>query len=541
MDKRAHEVLGIGEGASEREVRRAYRALLFDLEDNGQSDPEYLDKKERLESAFHECLEKAQSNQDPDESKSALENVQADPEAIRKKLGIRLAIGLFIVAAIILAYGYVNNWIQYGGGESHTDTAGMIAALETVGNTTKLVVFKADGTKIDVPGYTPGVTDRDPAWRPDGDRLLFVSTRGDGNFNVYRWNPKGGLPELRSQGGRSKANLYFGSTNDAATRDNALLTSGGFVLQYNQKTAQMTQLLPPSARKTEGGSAEEGTGSISQMESLYKQIGTGFIRAVWGKGRTSVWTIMATDNGQALVYQPLEFEQGPDGKQTLAKPFRLIDAEKIQFSLDSEGRLFAVTTGPTKMDLNRTVGYADKFSAEVTERTQKAHLDTLPDAERAVASSAIEDQVRLSLKKVEEAVSTAQIYVVGVPGPGGPVIQPLVGLSGAGRVFSEPAASPTDDRVALVLTQIDPKTNKPSKGIVIFSPSSAPMGVVEGDVGDPSWSPDGKRLLFTMRVPPDGNRAVYEADLVSQKLNRISQSGDFSAPVFSPQVPSSSR
>ena len=222
MDKKqAYEVLGIEPDSNERNVRRAYRALLFDLDDKGQTDAAYLFKKQQLQEAFETCLKQAQSL-GPAAPTSALDSVKADPEAVKKRLALRLLLGIGGIAAIILGYTWFKNLSVDPGGRSPTNTVGFIAAVENLKSGSRAVVFKLDNTKVDRPKHTNGVIDTDLAWRPDGSRLLFISNEGDGNFNIHRWNPTDSNVELRSQGASAKANLWFSAGANSGSIASAL-------------------------------------------------------------------------------------------------------------------------------------------------------------------------------------------------------------------------------------------------------------------------------------------------------------------------------
>jgi hypothetical protein len=172
---RPHEVLGIAKGASERDVRRAYRAILFDLEDTAQTDPEYPEKKRRLEEAFQACLAQAQPGEVLVPQTS---DAPAKEPLSHKKLATRFAFGLLAIAALIFGFRWFQEFAVDPGGDSAVKTSGMIAAVEVLETGSRAVVFDADGKKTPVPGS--GAKDTEAVWRPDGNRLMIVGDRGAG-------------------------------------------------------------------------------------------------------------------------------------------------------------------------------------------------------------------------------------------------------------------------------------------------------------------------------------------------------------------------
>jgi hypothetical protein len=338
-------------------------------------------------------------------------------------------------------------------------------------------------------------------------------------------------------GSRAKSALYFGPAGWPDLENSGLVVSGGSVFSYNQRLQSLEQVLPPlfKERRTEGGGSD-GTGTVGQMEALYKEIGTSFVRAYWGRDRKWVWAVMGTETGQALVYQPLVPPKNEDGTEgPFPSPSRLVAADRVELTVDKDGQAFVVAHGEVQLDLMRTGGYAEKYQAELAKRVAAAGLEAIAsESERAAILATVEDGVEASLRPEEKRANDARAYyVVADGGPAGS-IQPLYGLAGPGRSFTQPVASPNDDRILIVAVMDKAPEGQPSRSLVILSRSSEPVGVTIGDVSDPAWSADGKSIAFINR-DAEGRKGVFVADLEKNDLRQVGKGGDYARPAISPK------
>ncbi|MGE3126978.1 MAG: hypothetical protein AB7F50_08915 [Fimbriimonadaceae bacterium] len=536
MSQDPYALLGTTPEASEREVRRAYRAKAYELEESASGQADYPARKEELEAAFEHVLKHARPNVAVDAPQLTEADSKKLPEATRK-IATRFGIGVLVIAGLFVAWQVARNKLVDPYGDSPLETAGWIAAIEEDDTGSRAVVFQADGTKVPSPADSGESNDSEVVWRPDGHRVFVVGSRGKSSFDIYRWNPKDGKFESRTFGSMSKTALYYGPAGWPDLVASGLLVSGGQVYDYDQRTREMRQVLPPQfkERRTEG-SAAEGEGSVGQMEAMYKEIGTSFIRAIWGKDRKWIWCVMASEAGQVLVYQPLEAPKAEDGTSSgIPRPFKVLEAERVELTVDADGQAFVTTAGQTTLDLDVTTGYMEKYQETLTKRIQTAGLERIgSESEKAAMMATIEDSVRKELLADERTARETKVYLVF--GDGGPRagIQPIAGLTDPSNRFSQPAASPVDDRIAVVVHTMNPQTKKMEPGLVVLARSGPPVGVTQGEVSDPSWSPDGKKLTFIMR-DPSGKRGVFVADLVGQRLEQVGKGGNYSKPKFSPQ------
>lgn len=536
MPQDPYALLGTTPEASEREVRRAYRARLFELEEAHASQADFPAKKAELDEALEHVLKSAKPNAAVDSPKLTEADAARTPEATRK-VATRFGIGVLVIAALFVAWQIAREKLVDPYGDTAIETTGWIAAIEETESGTQAVVLKPDGTKVASPADSRATNDSEVVWRPDGNRVFVVGSRGGSSFDVYRWNPVDGKFESRTVGSMSKTALYYGPLGWPNLVQSGLLVSGGSVYDYDQRTREMRQVLPPLFKERTRGDSSEGEGSIGQIEAMYKELGTNFVRAYWGKDRKWIWAVMGSENGQTLVYQPLEAPETPEGApKGLPRPSKVLEAEQIELTVDVDGQAFVVTVGPTTLDLDATAGYMEEYQKLLTERTQSAGLERIgSESERAAMVASIEESVRRALTKQEKAAREAKVYYV--LGNGGPRagIQPIAGLASNSTVFSHPVASPNDDRIAVIAKTLNPETKKLEPGLVILSRSGNPVGVTQGEVADPSWSPDGNRLVFTMKGS-GGKRGVFVADLAGRSLNQVGKDGNYSKPRFSPQA-----
>lgn len=240
---------------------------------------------------------------------------QVSPEApkaqpkISQKMLLRFAIGLFIMTGLFLAYRW---WSGVSKDPTdiplEADTGNLIGAIQLLDEGSQAVVVKPDGEVRLSPGYAQGKTDRDLVWRPDGNRLFFVSDREDDSYLVYRWNLASDAVAKRSIGTRSQADPSFAPPGSPEANEKALITAGGFVLECDPRDVTTRQILPPVGKEIGGGDE----GSAGQFEQLYQRIGTSFRVARYGKDKKFVAAVMRReDEGEILIVQSMEKVEPP--------------------------------------------------------------------------------------------------------------------------------------------------------------------------------------------------------------------------------------
>lgn len=97
----------------------------------------------------------------------------------------------------------------------------------------------------------------------------------------------------------------------------------------------------------------------------------------------------------------------------------------------------------------------------------------------------------------------------------------------------EVAYSPDDSRIAFVLAERQPNGKLVRKGLyTVPSDGGVPTEIVAGEVYEPSWSPDGQYLVFTMGKV--GARQLYTVKIDGTELKQRTQEGDYLSPRWSP-------
>lgn len=161
----------------------------------------------------------------------------AQPQIVQKLLKRTLA-ALLIFAVVFGSLRWVQS--RRGDFDNGGDSTGMMAAVRLEKNGQQVVLIKPDGSIVGTASWRDGVTDREPAWSPDGKFLFFCSDREDKMFNVFRWNPQASDAQARTKkGGRDRSNPTFGPNQ---TDGRPLIIAGGVVRELEPSTGEASTL-----------------------------------------------------------------------------------------------------------------------------------------------------------------------------------------------------------------------------------------------------------------------------------------------------------
>jgi hypothetical protein len=406
---------------------------------------------------------------------------------ISRRMLLRFAIGLFALAALFFGYQWWRSYSQDPDLPAKADTKGMIAALLLHEDGAQAVVFEANGELRKSPGYTPGANDKELVWRPDGNRLFFMSDREDQAFHVYRWNLASDAVMRRSFGTRSQSSPTFAPIGAAGANDTALLTSGGFVVEFDPVHSAIRQVLPPVGRER----AESDEGAASQFDAIYQKIGTSFRYARWGKDKESVVAVMRReDDTEILVVQDM----------TEAKPpAAIIAGDRVEFDISPETGVVA-------------------FS---------------------VTGFTFHDPAQIPPEAIENGRVKAPFHsVIGLFMPDGSLI-PVINSPDPAVGFRHLRVAPDGENALFVATQRDANGNYEPMDLAVL-PLRANGGadlkrLLSGKIYEPSWHPNSHMIVF-VRSEGEKTRQIYTINKDGSGLSDVSKgSGEFASPMFSPQ------
>jgi len=417
---------------------------------------------------------------------------------MNNKLAVRLAIGLFAIAALVLGYQWWRG-IKSDPDFGAANTIDMIGAVMETSDGQQAVAFLANGELVLSPDYREGAVDRDFVWRPDGGRAFFLSDRKDG-IHIFRWNPDRGSLQQRSVDGGSKGTMVYGPLGLPATDQSALLTAGGRVLRYDPSVPATYQVLPP--RQKERSGTEEG-GTSGQFEGHYSRLGTSFKKAVWGKDRRWIIAVMRREVGEILVLQsmtPLKDINTGDTKFT--PPSAITAGKRVDFDITADGRVVVAI-----------VGFQFPDPAKAPKEFIK-NGRVVPPYENAITFFDPDRTEQDGLRAIG-------------------ILTPEIGAI-------EPRISPDGTKVLLSIGAPDPDGNVEVGGLVSMPliEQGADQGtpLVRGKVQQPNWHPSGQRIVYVKREE-NGVRSVFTIDADGANERRISDGkSNFQQAVFSPQL-----
>jgi hypothetical protein len=432
------------------------------------------------------------------------------PKAL-KKLAIRTVICLFIIAAILAAYQWMKGH-QDLGNLSNAKTSEMILAIKSSDNGAQAVIVKPDGTIWDSPEYVDEATDRDPTWRPDGSIAFFSSDRKKESYNIYRWNLQFNVVEQRSTGTRSQLATNFGSASLGADNNAALITAGGFVLQYNPEEPSTQQVLPPVGRDASASSEEGGVGS--QFEAIYQRIGNSFKEARWGKDKRFIVATMRGDEGETLIVQPMV-----DAKP----PMIVASGDRIDFDIDPQNGMvvFAIIN-------YRISNIENMFQIR---NGDAGRSNGVTDPKKIAAN-------RLKLIKADLKIRHRLAYFD--PEQVGNETINIIAISEKdSECFANPRVSPDGSLLMVSTGEYEGNSNVSVKQLDLMPlMANAYKGktlLVQGVVSDPSWHPSGNKIVFVQKDNQNMRSIFTISKDGSNLVNLTKGKGNYSRPTFSPQ------
>jgi dipeptidyl aminopeptidase/acylaminoacyl peptidase len=402
---------------------------------------------------------------------------------VNKKLAMRFGLGLLAIAALLFAYRYIQQNRQPG--LSRSATTGYVAALLEHEDGSQAVVFNADGTLQESPGYSSGANDSGLVWSPDGNGLYFTSDREKNEPHVFRWDLGRSSVDRRTLDRRAKGEISFTVPGSSTPSSTALMVWGGTVVEYDPREATGAQVLPPPNK---GAVGEEG-GRAGQFDLAYQQIGTSFRTARWGPDKAWIAAVMKREDGEVLIVQDLQQATGP--------------------------RVVAVA--------------------------QKIDFDIFPSGQLAIAIQDfqfIPGEVPEEFKKDGKVIRPYHHALVVINLDGNAPI--VLGTSPDDQLsFRQPRVSPDGTRVLVAAGPWKEPGYVDTRGLFVVpltQGAAAQTMIKQGAAEDASWAPSGDQITFIAK-DATGNRSVFtvRADGTGER-NLTAGKGNFRTPLFSPQA-----
>ncbi len=430
---------------------------------------------------------------------------QKQPKIVQKLL-LRTFFLLVTVAAVFVGIQYLLNWRKDPDG-GVADTNQMIAAIELLPEGQQAVLFDSAGKKVASPDYEAGKTDRDITWRPDGNRLFFVSDRKEGAYHLFRWNPASGSVDVKSTGTLSKFDPSFpipAGTDPAsltAAGQKALIIQGGFVLEYNILEATSQQLLPPPGGVTTG--SEEGSGGSGQFDGIYKKFGNAFRTARWIGNGDYIAAIMKGDEQETLIIQKMASSNAAgtiDEQMRELAPRPLMAGDRVDIDVDAKTGILV-------------------FSVQNFQ---------FPDRENIPPES---------IKNGRAVKPFANgLFIFDPSKPSAEAVVPIAISNEAKMAFGPPAISPDGTQVAVSTGKYETENFLPASLAVMplqAAGMQAGATLLGGSIYEYGWHPTGSSITFIMREGKE--RAIYKINKDGSGQSKVSDGGNFMTPKFSPQ------
>jgi dipeptidyl aminopeptidase/acylaminoacyl peptidase len=375
------------------------------------------------------------------------------------------------------------------------DTQGYIAALMEQDGKSRAVVILPDGTIKEAPG-DENASDHEVAWKPDGRRIVFASNRtSGGSFQIFEWTPdRDSEPVQLTPNGGSRQNPWF-----SAGGAEFIYASGGDLMATTYPQLRSRRIMPPSegpeGRETESGEHVHAPGEEHDHDLV-----------------TTVWTTFS----QAIEGEA--FSRGfLDGDMLLAQYTTSRGETVILQDLDPADENEAVPQAPLAGSALDFSFHRDSGKAVV------AIVDFRFPTVKDIPREAIGPDGKVKVPFVNA------LFAIGLRDKS---VFPIFLSPDDGQTLMSPAISPDGNQVAFVIMEKSGGVKRVTGMLVAPIREGGvqeAQRITEGEISSPSWSPDGRTLVFGR----DGDVWTIGADGQGEK-NLTNGKGRFSVPQFSP-------
>ena len=427
------------------------------------------------------------------------------PKSVHRML-MRTAILGAIFGGLLIGYKWLLSPKTQLDDFGAVETKGWIAAVMQTDDGNQAVIIKPDGTIMPSPGYVKGHSDRDVAWRPDGNRIFFSSDREENAYNIFRWNLSNDRVDRKTLGKINKAQPSF-APGAATTEENPLFVYGGTAWELDVSSdGKGNSIVPPGGKNKSATFEEDKAGSagaeLKIRNAKYMANKAGVVYVKRGDSSAGIW--VQTDND---VIPPKE--------TTKEKVVRtdVIDAEHVWFD---------------------TVGGAKEGSYQAL--CSVFNLQP-PDGKEPPAAWVKNGKIAPPFKN--------GVFRLNLGAKAGlePILQTQPDDKAA---FGPIACSPDGTKFALVIGQkvdgdfhgfailVGPVGAKGQEDLKPIYPQQGSTIGKDSTILGVSWAPDNKHIVFVASTT--GKHDVYTCEDDGTDLkNRTQGKGNFLQAVFSPQ------
>lgn len=411
---------------------------------------------------------------------------------------------LFLAAAVVIlgtaVYQITNHpeWIRYVD-IPPIKSQGMIAAIKNSNmGGAHVVVLTRNGIIRELSATE--ATDHDAVWDANGKRILFISNRTrDGSFQVFEWKPdRDNDPVQITPDGASRSRLWM-----SANGKFLLVTTRGEVFQIEYPRRFFRRVFPPSNQPDPFAGAEQEIRqhahttaediALERWRQLQEALeGEAFLEGFVDGTGTYFAGVYKTATAHAVVLHHLQtmeaFPQAPWGGTNVEIAFHPHRPEIIVALQDFQ----------------------------FPNRAQVPHDLIQPDG--SIKRPFIHGLLWASIPEVVTGKSVGAILFASKSGD---------------EAWTDPVFAPTGEHFAIVHSKKqNGKLNRDGLYIVSLSPEGITkvIQVAQGEIYDPTWSPDGEHLAFIR----DGDVFVIERT-GGGEINITQGRGVFRSPAFSPQ------
>jgi TolB protein len=411
---------------------------------------------------------------------------------------------LLLAAFLALFAGWVYWRNSYGAigrvAKLEGSTAGYIAFIRTDNNgASNLYIVKSDGTDLK-PLTSDDTPKRTPCWSPDGTRVCYAQeTRSEGSASYQLFVLGKGIPKQATYGSLSKDMPQWRPDG----RQIAFLT-GGAIKVISPNGADLEQVYPRPTKGNAPGGESQSDAPPEDAEGLRRPPITWFR---WSPSGASLAGIQVLEGENAAAMGRANWWGKPAAEDD--GPLGVVEPESVVVlpHLDAEP---VWLPGANKV----TFGW-------------------YPDGRRIV--------VALATRKGRHALVVFRTDEKNLP------VTPLLSADTNTIAVENPAVSPDGKLIAAEVWRMEKLESRIPLGIAVMSAEAeVPVAVatakdiaklkliITGDARSPQWSPDGRKLLYSMAGARGGTDIwVANAD-GSSPLNLTKGAGDNLDPVWSP-------